>query len=51
MKFLKKIKCKVFVCCKSKCSLNDSNGDGIPDKLTIENSEENDNKYKVVVNV
>ena len=24
-KFLKKIKCKIFICCKSKCSMNDDN--------------------------
>jgi hypothetical protein len=23
--FLKRIKCKIFVCCKSKCSINDEN--------------------------
>ena len=37
--FLSKVKCKVFVCCKSKCSLNDTDGDGIPDQLTIEHAE------------
>ncbi len=58
MKFLKKVKCKVFVCCKSKCTINDTNNNGIPDELTIENLEEHDKsemsyakKYKVVVNV
>ena len=58
MNFLKKVKCKVFVCCKSKCTIGDSNNDGIPDKLTIENLEEHDKsmisdakKYKVVVAV
>ena len=38
MKFLKVlslIKCKVFFCCKSKCSLNDTNGDGIVDTISI----------------
>ena len=23
--FLKRIKCKIFICCKSKCSINDDN--------------------------
>lgn len=34
--FLSKVKCKVFVCCKSKCSINDTDGDGIPDQIVIE---------------
>ncbi len=33
---LKLIKCKMFVCCGSKCSLNDSDGDGIIDTVKIE---------------
>lgn len=24
-KFLKQLKCKIFICCKSKCSMNDDN--------------------------
>jgi len=43
--FLKLIKCKVFICCKSKCSLNDSDGDGIIDTIKIESIEEQKNKY------
>ena len=34
-KFINKIKCKFAICCKSKCSLNDTNNDGIPDQLVI----------------
>ena len=34
-KFLKNFKCNFFVCCKSKCSINDTDGDGIPDTLEI----------------
>ena len=33
---IKIIKCKIFVCCKSSCSINDTNGDGIPDTVKIE---------------
>tara|TARA_A100000171_G_scaffold24418_1_gene22700 strand:- start:1269 stop:1421 length:153 start_codon:yes stop_codon:yes gene_type:complete len=40
LKFLKKMKCKIFVCCGSKCSLNDNDGDGIPDELKIEKTKE-----------
>jgi hypothetical protein len=39
-KLLKKIKCRIFICCQSKCSLNDTNGDGIPDELKIEKTKE-----------
>jgi len=34
--FLKRVKCKMFICCKSKCSLNDTNGDNIPDEFVME---------------
>ena len=40
LKILKKIKCKIFVCCGSKCSLNDQDKDGIPDELKIEKTKE-----------
>jgi len=40
-KLLQKLKCKLFVCCGSKCSLNDVDGDGIVDSITIENIKEN----------
>ena len=33
---LKAISCKLNVCCKSKCSLNDTNNDGIIDELEWE---------------
>ena len=36
LKLLKKIMCKFRICCKSKCTLNDTNGDGIPDQITFE---------------
>ncbi len=35
LKLIKKIKCKLFVCCKSQCSLNDTDHDGIPDEIKI----------------
>ena len=38
IKLLKKIKCKLFVCCKSQCSLNDTNNDGIPDEVVIKST-------------
>ena len=37
---LKKIKCKIFVCCGSKCSLNDTNGDGEVDQVKVETEDE-----------
>jgi len=42
---LKHIKCKFFVCCGSKCSLNDTDGDGIVDSIKIESIEEQKEKY------
>jgi len=41
---IKIIKCKIFVCCKSSCSMNDTNGDGIPDTVKIEYELDNDTK-------
>tara|TARA_R110002153_G_scaffold219904_1_gene372390 strand:+ start:151 stop:333 length:183 start_codon:yes stop_codon:yes gene_type:complete len=38
-KGLKKIMCKMTICCKSKCSLNDTDGDGIPDEVNINSSD------------
>lgn len=40
-KLLKKIKCKMFVCCGSKCSLNDTDGDGIIDTLNYRDEKGN----------
>ena len=34
-KLLKKFVCKFTICCKSNCTLNDTNGDGIPDQIDI----------------
>lgn len=36
-KLLKNIKCKLFMCCQSKCSLelNDTDNNGIPDEAII----------------
>ena len=42
---LNRIKCKMFICCNSKCSLNDTNNDGIPDELVI-----SDNRLEELVN-
>ena len=42
-KLLQKLKCKLFVCCGSKCSLNDLDGDGVVDSITIEDVKENAN--------
>jgi len=36
LKLLKKIVCKFQICCKSNCTINDSNGDGVPDQITFE---------------
>jgi len=41
--FLKKLKCKLFVCCGSKCSLNDTDGNGVIDSITIQEVKENTN--------
>ena len=43
--FLKMLKCRVFICCNSKCSLNDTDGDGQIDTIKIENIKEQKNKY------
>jgi hypothetical protein len=48
---LKRIQCKIAICCNSKCSLNDTDKDGIPDQIVIENEEDSENKYKFVVEV
>jgi len=50
-RLLKKIQCKIAICCNSKCSINDKDNDGIPDELTVENLEQHENKYKIVVAV
>lgn len=34
-KFFKSFRCNFIMCCKSKCSINDTDGDGIPDTLEI----------------
>ncbi len=47
-KLLKRIQCKIAICCNSKCSINDKDNDGIPDEIVIEN--ENEDK-KIVINV
>jgi len=43
-KLLSKLKCKMAVCCNSKCSLNDTDNDGIVDSITIKNVEEQEVK-------
>tara|TARA_R110002072_G_scaffold80246_2_gene184568 strand:+ start:63 stop:272 length:210 start_codon:yes stop_codon:yes gene_type:complete len=43
--FLKRLKCKAFVCCGSKCSLNDTDGDGMIDQI----SWVDDNGNKIVI--
>ena len=50
-KLLKRIKCKIAICCNSNCSINDTDKDGIPDQIVIENKEDSENEYKFVVNV
>jgi len=35
-KLLKKLRCKVFACFGSKCSINDTNNDGVPDQIIYE---------------
>jgi len=39
-KLLKRIQCKIAICCNSKCSINDTDNDGIPDEIVIENENE-----------
>ena len=46
LKLLKKIKCKLFACCGSKCSIEDTNNDGIPDKIVITHCEKCENFNK-----
>ena len=40
------LKCKVFICCKSKCSLNDNDGDGVIDSITVQ-KENYDKEIKI----
>jgi len=35
-KLLKKIMCKFTICCNSKCSLNDTDGDGNIDEVVMD---------------
>lgn len=37
-KWLKKLRCKLVSCCGSKCTIGteDTDGDGLPDKIVIE---------------
>lgn len=39
--FWKKVRCKLFICCKLKISLNDIDGDNIPDEIKIKKCEDN----------
>ena len=39
--FWKKVKCKLFICCKFKISLNDTDNDGMPDEIIIKKCEDN----------
>ena len=50
-KLLSKLKCKVWVCCNSKCSMNDTDGDGIVDRITIESVEEQKDNYEKDINI
>ena len=38
-KILNRLRCKMFACFGSKCSIEDTNNDGIPDKIIIEKCE------------
>lgn len=43
-KFMKKI--KITFCCGSKCVLNDTNNDGVPDSILIETNIEQKKRYE-----
>jgi len=45
-KLLSRMKCKIMVCCNSKCSMNDTDGDGIVDSVTIQKE-----KYDKEINI
>ena len=45
-KLLSKLKCKIAVCCNSKCSFNDIDNDGIVDSITIQKE-----KYDKEINI
>jgi hypothetical protein len=45
-KLLSKLKCKIMVCCNSKCSMNDTDGDGVVDSITIQ-KEKIDKEIKI----
>jgi len=44
-KLLSKLKCKMMVCCNSKCSMNDTDGDGVVDSIVIESCDEQKKRY------
>ena len=50
-KFLSKLKCKMMVCCNSKCSMNDTDGDGIVDSITIESVKDQKKNYDIEINI
>ena len=49
IRILKAIRCKVFICCKSKCSINENDQITI-ENLNVKNNINNNNNDEIITN-